>query len=75
MDTAIAAAIAALVAGAPNLVVAIWMLSRQDKRIDDLLEAQKWLIEQLMALHPPQDQETDRALTHVPQAVAAPRKP
>lgn len=56
MDTAIAAAIAALVAGAPNLVVAIWMLSRQDKRIDDLLAAQKWLIEQLMALHPPQDE-------------------
>jgi uncharacterized membrane protein YbaN (DUF454 family) len=54
MDTAIAAAIAALVAGSPNLVVAIWMLSRQDKRIDELLTAQKWLIEQLMALHPPQ---------------------
>lgn len=54
MDTAIAAALAALVAGAPNLVVAIWMLSRQDSRINDLLESQKWLIEQLMALHPPQ---------------------
>lgn len=59
MDTAIAAAIAALLAGAPNLVVAIWMLSRQDKRIDDLLEAQKWLIEQLMALHPPQEDEDE----------------
>lgn len=54
MDTAIAAALAALLAGAPNLVVAIWMLSRQDKRIDDLLEKQGWLIEQLMKLHPPQ---------------------
>jgi len=54
MDTAIAAALAALLAGAPNLVIAIWMLSRQDKRIDELLTAQKWLIEQLMKLHPPQ---------------------
>lgn len=57
MDTAIAAALAALVAGAPNLVVAIWMLSRQDARINDLLESQKWLIEQLMALHPPQQKD------------------
>lgn len=56
MDTAIAAALAALLAGAPNLVIAIWMLSRQDKRIDDLLTAQKWLIEQLMAMHPPADE-------------------
>lgn len=59
MDTAIGTAIAALVAGAPNLVVAIWMLSRQDARINDLLESQKWLIEQLMALHPPQPPEND----------------
>lgn len=57
MDTAIAAALAALLAGAPNLVIAIWMLSRQDKRIDDLLTSQKWLIEKLMSLHPPQPSE------------------
>lgn len=55
MDTAIAAALAALVAGAPNLVVAIWMLSRQDARIDELLKNQQWLVEQLMSLHPPQE--------------------
>lgn len=54
MEIGIATALTALIASAPNLVIAIWMLSRQDKRIDDLLTAQKWLIEQLMALHPPQ---------------------
>lgn len=57
MDTAIAAALAALVAGAPNLVVAIWMLSRQDARIDELLRNQQWLVEQLMSLHPPQSEK------------------
>lgn len=54
MDTAVATGLAALIAGAPNLLVAIWMLRSQDLRIDKLLESQKWLIEQLMALHPPQ---------------------
>jgi hypothetical protein len=57
MDTAIAAALATLIASSPNVIIAIWVIIRQDKRIDDLLEAQKWLIEQLMALHPPQDAE------------------
>jgi len=57
MDTTIAAAITALVGSSPSLVVAIWVILRQDARIDKLLESQKWLIEQLMALHPPQDVE------------------
>jgi len=56
VDTAIAAAFAALVASTPNIVIAVWVIWRQDKRIDDLLTAQKWLIEQLMAMHPPQDE-------------------
>lgn len=57
MESAIATAITTLIANAPNVVVAIWMLWRQDKRIDELLQSQKWLIEQLMALHPPQDDD------------------
>lgn len=56
MDAAIAAALTALLAGAPNLVIAIWMLNKQNEQINTLLESQKWLIEQLMALHPPQDE-------------------
>lgn len=59
MDTAIASALAALLAGAPNLVIAIWMLSRQDARIDQLLSNEKWLIERLMAMHPPADEKAE----------------
>jgi len=55
MDTALAAALAALLVSAPNLVVAIWTIRSQDIRIDKLLASQQWLVEQLMALHPPQD--------------------
>lgn len=45
----------ALISAAPNMLVALWVLWRDDKRITALLEQQRWLIEQLMALHPPQD--------------------
>jgi len=55
VDTAVAAALGTLIASAPNIVVAVWVIIRQDKRIDALLTSQKWLIEQLMALYPPQD--------------------
>lgn len=55
MDTALAAALAALLVSAPNLVIAIWTIHSQDARIDKLLASQQWLVEQLMALHPPQD--------------------
>lgn len=55
MDTAVAAALGTLIASGPNIVIAVWVIVRQDKRIDQLLTSQQWLIEQLMALHPPQD--------------------
>lgn len=42
----------------PYIIPFAWITLRQDKRIDNLLDSQKWLIEQLMALHPPQDSET-----------------
>lgn len=51
MDIILQAVITAL----PNMGVAIWVLWRDDKRISALLEQQKWLIEQLMSLHPPAD--------------------
>lgn len=62
MDTALGAALATLIASSPNIIVAVWVIVRQDRRIDELLEAQKWLIEQLMALHPPQDEKGGEAL-------------
>jgi len=55
VDTALVTALVALVSSAPNLVVAIWMLFEQNKRIDMLLAEQRELISKLMALHPPQD--------------------
>lgn len=62
MDTAVAAALGTLIASAPNIVVAVWVIIRQDRRIDELLTAQKWLIEQLMAMHPPQTVEGAKSL-------------
>lgn len=56
MDTTLAAALATLVASSPNLLIAIWVIVRTEKRIDDLLASQKWLIGELMKLHPPQDE-------------------
>lgn len=54
MEPTISTALAALIGSSPSLVIAVWVILRQDSRIDKLLESQKWLIEQLMALHPPQ---------------------
>jgi len=55
MDTALGAALATLIASTPNIVVAVWVIIQQNKRIDELLASQKWVLEQLMQLHPPQD--------------------
>lgn len=60
MDPALTAAVTTLIGSSPSLAVAVWTILRQDKRIDKLLESQKWLIEQLMALHPPQSPEKDQ---------------
>lgn len=51
-----------LIASAPNMLVALWVLWRDDKRITQLLESQKWLIEQLMAMHPPQEENGENNL-------------
>lgn len=56
MEPTISTALAALIGSSPSLVIAVWTILRQDARIDKLLESQKWLIEQLMALHPPQEE-------------------
>lgn len=61
MDAAVAAAITTLIGSSPSLGIAVWSIIRQDRRIDKLLESQKWLIEQLMALHPPQDDQAQQA--------------
>jgi hypothetical protein len=50
-------AVAKLLEASPYLLVLAWVILRQDARIDKLLESQKWLLEQFMALHPPQDDD------------------
>lgn len=46
--------ILSLVNNAPNLIIAIWVIWRGEKIVVTLLENQRWMIEQLMALSPPQ---------------------
>lgn len=46
-----------LILGAPNLMVAIYVLWRQEKRIEALLEAQSKLLERLLT-HVEHDQST-----------------
>lgn len=46
--------ITSIIAGAPNLIVALWVLWRDDKRITALLEQQRWLMEQLLAKDAPE---------------------
>lgn len=72
MDTAIAAALGTLIASSPNLAIAVWVIIRQDRRVDKLLDSQKWLIEQLMALHPPQDDQNHMGTAPAPAPAPAP---
>lgn len=46
-----------VIATIPNLAIAIWVISQYMKTIDTLLQNQQKLVEQLMALHPPQDDD------------------
>lgn len=39
----------------PNLLIAVWVIWQYQATIRTLLENQQKLIDQLMALHPPQD--------------------
>lgn len=49
--------ITSIIVALPNMAVALWVLWRDDKRITALLDGQRWLIEQLIAMHPPQSVE------------------
>lgn len=40
----------------PNLIVAVWVIINYQNTIKQLLDNQQKLVEQLMALHPPQDE-------------------
>ena len=53
MEAALLAALAAL----PNFAFAAFTIIRQDRTITTLLDNQQKLIDQLMALHPPQSKE------------------
>jgi len=44
-----------IITSLPNLAVAIWCLWQNQKTIDKLIDQQNKLVDQLMALHPPQD--------------------
>lgn len=41
----------------PNLAIAIWVIWQDRKMMEKLLLQQQWMLEQLMALHPPQSEE------------------
>jgi len=43
----------------PNLAVAVWVIFNYQKTISNLLQNQQKLVEQLMALHPPQPPPPD----------------
>lgn len=49
--------ITALIANAPNLIIAVWVIWKGAHLVERLLETQKWMLEQFMALHPPQDED------------------
>lgn len=51
------AGIIAAVATIPNLAIAVWCILQYQQTIKTLLENQQKLIEQLMAMHPPQQKE------------------
>lgn len=53
-------AVQTLITNAPNLVIAIWVIWKGAHLVERLLETQKWMLEQFMALHPPQDEENEK---------------
>lgn len=42
---------------APQLLLAGWIIWRDGKTIDKHVEMEKWMLEQLMSLHPPQKKD------------------
>lgn len=54
-----------MVKALPSMLVLVWMIVRQDARIDKLLEEQAKLIDTLMSLHPPQDEKSNEKQTKV----------
>jgi hypothetical protein len=50
--------LATIFTGAPNFVIALWVIWNYQRTIDKLLQNQQSLLNQLMALHPPQGPPT-----------------
>jgi len=48
-----------LIGNLPNLAIAIWVIFSYQQTIKSLLESQQKMLDQLMALHPPQDVEKE----------------
>lgn len=51
--------IATIATNLPNLIIAVWVILHYQQMIKTLLETQQSLLEQLMALHPPQDEQKE----------------
>lgn len=58
--------IVSLINNAPNLLIAIWVIWRGEKVVNHLLDTQRWMVEQLMALHPPQGAQKPEELKALP---------
>lgn len=59
--------IVSLINNAPNLIIAIWVIWRGEKLVVTFLETQRWMIEQLMQLSPPQDTPSTQTDKTVPK--------
>jgi len=46
-----------IITGLPNIAVAIWVIWNDRQTIKALLDVQQKMLESLMALHPPQDED------------------
>lgn len=46
-----------IVKALPSILALVWIVIRQDARIDKLLIEQSKLIDTLMAMHPPQEKD------------------
>ena len=52
--------ITTIIGQVPNLVIAIWVIINYQNTIKVLLDNQQKLVENLLALHPPADTESDK---------------
>lgn len=64
------AALDTLITNAPNLIIAIWVIWKGAHLVEKLLETQKWMLEEFMKLHPPQEEGTKSTPEKAPAGTA-----